>query len=1320
MQLAWLLVALLALIAISNVTAARGRVRKRRQAGCSSTSTSGSLSALYLLNAGNASTVSYRHALTTVNAASGWNYESTLAATALTDIPADCPSSCLQLLTLYQHTVPDKLFGGATVIDYVDAFSTADEDFLKFQGYTTTSRPSGSNTIYCAPVKGACGATVPIYRHFEMLKYFDHFISISSTTSLGYSLDNLALPICYLWSTTTTATTTQASVTTTTASATVAGTVVSTTVAATVATTTAAGTASTTTATCLGSLTAFNRYDLATTNAGLRGLHDKYDTTLSQSQVPSGYNYETTHGCVLTSKIGCDCPLVQLHVYYGENPWVKNFITSVTTDPMNLPLGYVENTTQTMYCVPASSGSGTCGATMLLQRYYNALDVDHALGVESDTTLTSLQYTTDFMVPDAVNQCYVWDTSTCTVTATAGISDCTTYLSAFYRYDLPTTNILLPWLHDKYDTALSLSEVPSGYNYDTVHGCVLTSNIGCSCTLIQLHVYYVVNILNVKNYITTITTDPLTWGYTEDTSQSLWCVPATSPSGTCGATKLLLRYYSAADVDHALGVESVSSLDANYGPDLLGLGGSQCYIWDASQCTTVSSPTPSPSTIAATGTVTSTASDCTTYLSAFYRYDLPTTNVLLPWLHDKYDTALSLSAVPSGYNYDTVHGCVLTSNIGCSCSLIQLHVYYVVNILNVKNYITTITTDPLTWGYTEDTSQSLWCVPATSPSGTCGATKLLLRYYSAADVDHALGVESDSTLNLNYGPDLIVFGVGGPQCYVWDASMCTVTTATTTPSSITTGATVTTAATACTTNLSPFYRYDLPTTDPTMPGLHDKYDTALSVTEVPLGYNYETTHGCVLTDPTGCNCPLVQLHVYYKYDTINNIKNYITTTSTDPLNQNYTEVTDESLWCVPYTSANGTCGATVLLRRYYNSADSDSALGSDCDASLTSNGYALDDWGGENQCYIWSSSMCSASTATASSTTTVVVTAATSTTTAASTTTAECTALSAFYRYDLPTPNATALPGYHDKYDTTLGLSRIPAGYNFDTVHGCILTSNIGCSCSLIQLHVYHINDTKYKVLNYITTKEVDPLTQGYTEDTSQTLWCVPATSPSGTCGATVLLQRYYNNIQTDHALGFQSDTSLTTIGYVLDFWGGVNHDDNRGNNDDWGSDDNRSSDDNWGSNIYDCSDDNRSSNDDNWGSNIYYCSDDNCCRNDDCCHDNDCRSNDDHCCSNDDWGSDDSRSNNDNWVSYIYYCSDDNCCGNDDCCHDNDDNCCSNDDNCRRNDDCCHDNDCRSNDDCCHDDHCRSNDDHCRSNDDHCRSDYDILIGRYRLKQSY
>uniref|UniRef100_A0A914UNR4 Uncharacterized protein n=1 Tax=Plectus sambesii TaxID=2011161 RepID=A0A914UNR4_9BILA len=381
--------------------------------------------------------------------------------------------------------------------------------------------------------------------------------------------------------------------------------------------------------------------------------------------------------------------------------------------------------------------------------------LDHALGVQLDTTLTLNGYGLDLPFMGG-NQCYVWDISMCSTTATTSTtSDCTTFFSAFYRYDLPTTDALTPGLHDKYDTALSLSEVPAGYNYDTVHGCILKNNVGCSCTLVQLHVYYKDDtIWKVKNYITTIGTDPETWGYTEDTTQSLWCVPATSTSGTCGATVLIQRYYNGIDIDHALGVQLDTTLTLKgYGLDLPFMGGDQCYAWDISMCSTTAT--------------TSTTSECTTNLSAFYRYELPTTDALTPGLHDKYDTALSLSEVPSGYAYDTVHGCVLTNNVGCSCTLVQLHVFYKYDTFwKVKNYITTIGTDPLTWGYTEDTTQTLWCVPATSTSGTCGATVLIQRYYNMLDIDHALGVQSDTTLTSNgYGLDLPF--MGGSQCYVW-------------------------------------------------------------------------------------------------------------------------------------------------------------------------------------------------------------------------------------------------------------------------------------------------------------------------------------------------------------------------------------------------------------------------------------------------------------------------------------------------------------------------------------------------------------------------
>ena len=182
------------------------------------------------------------------------------------------------------------------------------------------------------------------------------------------------------------------------------------------------------------------------------------------------------------------------------------------------------------------------------------------------------------------------------------------------------------------------------------------------------------------------------------------------------------------------------------------------------------------------------------YLSPFYQYVLPSPNAAsMPGLYDKYDTALT--TVPSGYSYSSVHGCVLTNPTGCSCSLVQLHVYYTYSsILQVKNYITTVNTDPLLFGYVEDTTQSLWCVPATSASGTCGATMLLARYYNAYTVDHALGVAGDTTYTSNG------YGNEGNQCYVWPTSMCTTTaTVTSSPVPATVTATVTSSMT-CTGN----------------------------------------------------------------------------------------------------------------------------------------------------------------------------------------------------------------------------------------------------------------------------------------------------------------------------------------------------------------------------------------------------------------------------------------------------------------------------------------------------------------------------------------
>uniref|UniRef100_A0A914X713 Uncharacterized protein n=1 Tax=Plectus sambesii TaxID=2011161 RepID=A0A914X713_9BILA len=100
MRLICLIFALLTFVNVDVFAAPR--LRKRRQTGCSTTVTSGSQSPLYLLTAGEYGTASYHHVLTTVNSASDWTYNSTLAATALTAVPSDCPSSCLQQLTLYQ------------------------------------------------------------------------------------------------------------------------------------------------------------------------------------------------------------------------------------------------------------------------------------------------------------------------------------------------------------------------------------------------------------------------------------------------------------------------------------------------------------------------------------------------------------------------------------------------------------------------------------------------------------------------------------------------------------------------------------------------------------------------------------------------------------------------------------------------------------------------------------------------------------------------------------------------------------------------------------------------------------------------------------------------------------------------------------------------------------------------------------------------------------------------------------------------------------------------------------------------------------------
>uniref|UniRef100_A0A914XPS4 Uncharacterized protein n=1 Tax=Plectus sambesii TaxID=2011161 RepID=A0A914XPS4_9BILA len=1026
----------------------------------------------------------YDTALSLSEVPAGYNYDTVHGCVLTSNVGCSC--TLVQLHVYYKYDTFWK------VKNYITTIGT---DPLTW-GYTEDTTQS----LWCVPAtstSGTCGATVLIQRYYNMLD-LDHALGVQLDTTLtlkGYGLDFpfMGGSQCYVWDLST------CTVTSPSPSPSPVST----------------GTATSTTTDCTTYLTAFYRYNLPTTDALTPGLHDKYDTALSLSEVPAGYNYDTVHGCILTNNAGCSCTLTQLHVFYKYDTFwkVKNYITTIGTDP--LTWGYTEDTTQSLWCVPATSTSGTCGATVLIQRYYNLLDLDHALGVQLDTTLTLKGYGLDlpFMGGD---QCYVWDLSMCSTAATTSVtSDCTSYLTAFYRYDLPTTGAR--GLHDKYDTALSLSEVPSGYAYDTVHGCVLKNNVGCSCTLTQLHVFYKYDTFwNVKNYITTIGTDPLTWGYMEDTTQNLWCVPATSTSGTCGATVLLQRYYNLLDTDHALGVQLDTTLTLNgYGLDLPFMGGSQCYVWDISMCSTVAT--------------TSTSSDCTSHLSAFYRYDLPTTNLLLPGLHDKYDTVLGLTAIPSGYNYDTVHGCVLTTNVGCNCALVQLHVYYIDTNPNVKNYITSVTTDPLTWGYKEDTSQTMWCVPASSPSGTCQATILLQRYHNLMDTDHALGVQLDPELTLanGYTTDFMV-PTAVDQCYVWDSSFCDVTSPSPTAS---TSATVT-SVNECTAYLSPFYRYDSPTPNPSEPGLHDKYDTTLSLVEIPSDYSYDTIHGCVLTN-NECSCPLVQLHVYFMNDTINNIRNHLTTIRTDPLMYNFVEDTTQSLWCVPVTSPSGTCGATRLLQRYYNQYDVDHALGVQDDPTLTSNSYVVDWYGGIDQCYIWDSSQCSVTTYSPSPSSTTINT-ATTTFSASSCT----TYLSAFYRYDLPS-TSSLMPGLHDKYDTTQSLAVVPLGYNYDTTHGCVLTKNDGCNCSLVQLHTYYKYDTLFNVKNHITTITTDPLNWGYTEDTTESLWCVPATSTSGTCGATVLLQRYYNAIDIDHALGVQSDTTLS--GYSIDMLGGVN-----------------------------------------------------------------------------------------------------------------------------------------------------------------------------------
>jgi hypothetical protein len=49
----------------------------------------------------------------------------------------------------------------------MDTYSPFDESVAQSGTYVLTTRPAGSNTIYCAPVSGSCGATVPIYRFFD-------------------------------------------------------------------------------------------------------------------------------------------------------------------------------------------------------------------------------------------------------------------------------------------------------------------------------------------------------------------------------------------------------------------------------------------------------------------------------------------------------------------------------------------------------------------------------------------------------------------------------------------------------------------------------------------------------------------------------------------------------------------------------------------------------------------------------------------------------------------------------------------------------------------------------------------------------------------------------------------------------------------------------------------------------------------------------------------------------------------------------------------------------------------------------------------------
>lgn len=120
--------------------------------------------------------------------------------------------------------------------------------------------------------------------------------------------------------------------------------------------------------------------------------------------------------------------------------------------------------------------------------------------------------------------------------------------------------------------------------------------------------------------------------------------------------------------------------------------------------------------------------------------------------------------------------------------------------------------------------------------------------------------------------------------------------------------------------MTPFYRYNFPAPSSCKRGLHDKYSTALSLSSIPSGYKYDLQHGCIITNPSGCNCALVPLYVYYKYDSFWQTKDYLTTVDTT-VPSGYILDSSQSLWCVPKTSPPGTCGATVLLERYYNPID---------------------------------------------------------------------------------------------------------------------------------------------------------------------------------------------------------------------------------------------------------------------------------------------------------------------------------------------------------------------------------------------------------------